>query len=191
MAPVTNGDVTLSATMGIGFAEYPDDPGIRRMPGLVVEYTVTNAGSVALVAHDRVPHGLGSATLPDEIDPEHAWAFMEGDVLRVSKQGFDPAVAFFAAPVTGTREVPAGGTLSGRAVVGVPVELDVPGDEFHAARSPVRTSGNRTWQFCLHVEPMPASTHPSDADPTVLVASVSAPEPGELLCTAPTRLVLP
>ncbi|MDV3220999.1 hypothetical protein [Intrasporangium sp.] len=190
--PVTQGDVTLSATMGVGFAQYPDDPGIRRTPGLVVEYTVRNSGTESLVVHDRVPGDLGSSTLPDQIDPEHAWVYMAGDVLRVSKQGFEPTVAFFAAPVTGARQIPAGGMLAGRAVVNVPVELDVPSEEFDAPRSPIETSGaGRVWQFCLHVEPRSAEAHPSTADPDVLVAPVSAPEPGELLCTAPTPLVLP
>jgi hypothetical protein len=77
-------------------------------------------------------------------------------------------------------------------VVNVPAGLDVPGEEFDAPRSPIETSGaGRVWQFCLHVEPRSAEAHASPADARVLVTPVSAPEPGELLCTATTPLVLP
>jgi len=191
VAPVRSGNVTLTATMGIGFAQYPDDPAIRRLPGLVVDYTVQNHGSSPVLAHDMVPSSLGGAALPAQIDPEHAWVFMADRVLRVSKQGFRATVSFVAAPVTGVRKVPAGGTLSGRAVVPVPLRLDVPPREFDAPRSPVPAAPER-WQFCIQVEPASSvPLRPWAADPGVLAAPVSPPEPGELICTAAVPLHLP
>lgn len=191
VAPVTSGDVTLSAAMGIGFAQYPADPAIRRLPGLVVDYTVRNDGSSPVLAHDMVPSSLGGAALPAQIDPEHAWVFMADRVLRVSKQGFPTTVSFVAAPVTGVREIPAGGTLSGRAVVAVPLRLDVPPREFAAPRAAVPAAPER-WQFCIQVEPaLSVPLRPWAADPAVLAAPVSPPEPGELICTAEVPLHLP
>lgn len=177
--------------MGIGFSQYPDDPAIRRRPGLVVEYTVQNSGTQTLVALDRVPDTLGSATLPGEVDPEHAWVFRSGDVLVVSKQGFAPRASFVAAPVIGAREIPPDGTLTGRAVVDVPAQLDVPGAEFTAPRGPVDAEDTSRWQFCLQVVPRPAGATVSANDPKVLAVPFTAPKPEELLCTAATPLTLP
>lgn len=192
MQPVSVGDVMLRTRMGVGFAQWPDDPAIRRAPGLVVEYTVHNAGGEDVIAHDRVPAGLGSATLPEDLDPEHAWVHMQDGVVRVTKQGFgtSPSVNYIAAPVTGARVVPAGGTLEGRAAVPVPLQADVPDQNFTAPRDPVDAKAT-TWQFCLQVGQGGAGATPHAADPELLVVPVQAPTAEALVCTQPIALVLP
>ncbi len=191
MAPVRVGDVVLRATMGIGFAQYRDDPAIRRRPGLVVDYTLQHTGARALVALDRVPASLGSSTLPAELNPEHAWVYRSGDVLRVSKQGFDARVRFMAAPVMGARELPPGGTLTGRAVVDVPVVPDLPGEEFTTPRSSADAGRASEWQFCVQLAPRPSGGTAAGTERGVLATPFSAPGPDELVCTATTRLELP
>ena len=64
-----------------------------------------------------MPADLGSATLPADVDPEHAWVYEQSGVLRLSKQGFAPApnVRFIAAPVMGGRTIAPGASLTGRA----------------------------------------------------------------------------
>lgn len=175
---VTVGDVTLTARV--------QSSGSAR---LVVDYTLTHSGSTDLVALDRVPADLGSATLPDDLDPEHAWVYVADGVARVSKQAFPsaPGVRFLAAPVTGGRALPPGGTLTGRASVPLPLTLDVPGDSFEAPRSPVGPDV-RTWQLCIHVVERTAPVRPSPGDPETLLVPVAAPEPGQLVCTPPSAL---
>ncbi|EWS99637.1 hypothetical protein N865_21780 [Intrasporangium oryzae NRRL B-24470] len=177
---VTVRDVTLTA---------------RPQPGsgsrLVVDYTLTHSGSADLVALDRVPADLGSATLPPDLDPEHAWVYVADGVARVSKQAFAiaPGVRFMAAPVTGGRALPPGGTLTGRASVPLPLTLDVPGDSFEAPRDPVGQDV-RTWQLCIQVVERTSPVRPSPDDPETLLVPVTAPEPGRLLCTPPSALPL-
>ena len=189
---VHQGDVTLTATLTIGFAQYPVDPGIRRRPGLVVEYALTNSGTRQLVAYDRVPDSLGSATLPPDLDPEHAWVYMDAGLVRVSKQGFAtaPGVAFIAAPVTGARALAPGSTLTGRAYAVSPPELDVPGPDFAAPRTPIDPAASQT-RFCVQVGERSPQMRPSSAQPGVLEAPVTAPSPGELLCTDAVPLLTP
>lgn len=175
---VTVGDVTLSARVQPG-------GGSR----LVVDYTLSHSGSADLVALDRVPADLGSATLPPDLDPEHAWVYVAKGVGRVSKQAFGiaPGVRFMAAPVTGGRALPPGGTLTGRASVPLPLTLDVPGESFEAPRAPVGPTV-RTWQLCIQVIERTSPVRPSPGDPETLLVPVAAPEPGQLLCTRPGAL---
>ena len=192
MPEVRVGDVTLKATMGVGFAQWPDNPGIRRAPSLVVDYSLSNSGPKPLHVFDQIPAGLGSAGLPEELNPEHAWVHMQDGVIRVTKQAFglDPRVNMFAPPAIGVRELAAGGTLKGRAVIPLTPKLDVPDINFTAPRSPIDPAATQ-WQFCIQVE---AATAPALADakhPGVLSAPVSAPRPGSLICTAPAPLVQP
>lgn len=184
------GDVSLAATVQIGFAEYPKNPGIRRAPGLVVDYTVRNLGSQTLVAYDVIPGSLGSAALTEELNPEHAWVFMQGGVLRVSKQGFVANVAFIAAPVVGAKKLAAGGSVKGRAFVPMPPKLDVPSDQFRAPREAI-AAALTSWQFCLQVEPLAGQPRTTKSHPDVLEVAVREPSATTLVCTEPQPLVQP
>ena len=193
-ASATGAGVRLDATFEIGFSEQPVDPGVRRKPGVVVTYTLTReAGSEGdeLVAYDVVPDSLGSAGLPPDINPEHAWVYADGDTVRISKQSFAaaPGVSFIAAPTTGVRVVPATGAHEGRAYAVSPPELDVPGSEFAAPRDPLPADAG-TWEFCVQVGQRLDSMRPSALD-GVLEAPVRAPEGDELVCTEPVALDAP
>lgn len=192
MPEVRVDDVTLRATMGVGFSQWPDDPGIRRLPSLVVDYTLTNHGKPSLHVFDRIPAGLGSAALPPELNPEHAWVHMEGGVIRVTKQAFslNPEVMMFAPPAIGVRELHSGGTLEGRAVIPLTPKLDVPDTNFVAPREPVDPTATE-WQFCIQVEEATAPASPDPKHQGVLSTPVSAPRSPGLLCTAPAPLVQP
>ncbi|WP_404390350.1 hypothetical protein [Humibacillus xanthopallidus] len=196
-ASVTGAGVRLDATFEIGFSEQPVDPGVRRKPGVVVTYTLTREGGGGnaggeLVAYDVVPDSLGSAGLPPDVNPEHAWVYADGDAVRISKQSFAaaPGVSFIAAPTTGVRVIPASGALEGRAYALSPPELDVPGAEFAAPRDPLPTDPG-TWQFCVQVGERLDSMRPSTALDGVLEAPVRAPEGDELVCTDPVALDAP
>ena len=186
---VTVGDVRLAAEASVGLATHPADPGVRRMPGLVVEYTLTNAGTTDLVAYDVVPDDLGSGALPADVDPEHAWVYVESGQVRISKQVFSPgpSVRFIAAPVTGVRDLPAGGTLSGRAYVPAPLVLDVPGDDFNAPRAALPADASE-FRFCVQVGERTPQMRPSKAGGDVLEAPVVAPAGDDLVCTPPLRI---
>ena len=186
---VTSAGVRLEASMAVGFPQHPAGNGIRRVPGLVVEYTLTNTGSSPLVAYDVVPDDLGSATVSPDVNPEHAWVYVSSGVLRLSKQGFAPApgVRFAAAPVTGARALDAGASLTGRAYAVSPPTLDVPGPTFEAPRARV-DAGVRQWQFCVQVG---ERTGPLRAAPTggeVLQAPTAAPSGDDLVCTEPATI---
>ena len=92
--------VRLEATFEIGFPEQPSDPGVRKKPGVVVTYTLTREGGAAgeLVAYDVVPDTLGSAGLPPDVNPEHAWVYADGETVRISKQAFATAPASPSSP---------------------------------------------------------------------------------------------
>ena len=183
------GDVRLTASASIGLPTQTVDSGVRRMPGLVVEYTLTNTGPTDLVAYDVVPDDLGSATLPADVDPEHAWVYLEQGQVHVSKQSFDPApgVTFFAVPTTGARALPAGGRLTGRAYVPTPFMLDVPGEQFAAPRAPI-PSDVTAFRFCVQVGERAPQLKPSRVAADVLEAPVAAPTGDELGCTEPLRV---
>lgn len=193
-------DVTLTALMAVGFAKYPPGPGVRKRAGLAVDYTLVNTGQRSLAAYDRVPDDLGSAAL-GQVNPEHAWVYMSGPVLRVSKQSFDtaPNVRFAVAPVTGIRPLPAGGSLTGRAWVPLPPTLDVPGKNFVSPGGRGLALDLFTWQFCVQIGDLAERTGPvTDAVPdsaapgeVVRSAPASAPQAGELICTEPVPLVTP
>lgn len=156
---------------------------------LVVEYELHNAGAEPILVHDRVPPTLGSALLPERLDPERAWIFMVDSRIRVSKQGFDaaPGVRFIAQPVTGARVLEPGQRLSGRARIAFPVELDVPGPEFEAPRSPIDANATE-FDFCVQVTEG-SQGRPSGVDPTVLEVPSAAPGADELICSQPLGLV--
>jgi hypothetical protein len=186
--------VRLEATFAIGFPEQPSDPGVRKKPGVVVTYTLTREGGAAgeLVAYDVVPDTLGSAGLPPDVNPEHAWVYADGETVRISKQGFAtaPGVTFVAAPTTGARVIPTDRPLQGRAYAVSPAELDVPGAEFAAPRDPL-PSGSGSWSFCVQVGERLPGMRPSAAGQGVLEAPVRAPEGDELICTPPVTLGSP
>ena len=188
----TRGGVTLTATMSVGFAQHPADPAVRRKPGIVVDYTLRNDGTRHLVAYDMVPDALGSATLPPDLDPEHAWVYPDSGLVRISKQGFATAsgVSFIAAPMIGARTLDPGATLTGRAYAVSPPTLTVPGPDFDAPRVPVDPAATQA-QFCVQVGERTPQMRPSSSVEGVLEAPVAAPGPGELLCTAPVPLVTP
>lgn len=175
----TSGDVTLVASA------QADASGSM----LLIDYTLSQSGDADLVALDRVPADLGSATLPADLDPEHAWVHAEDGVARVSKQGFDtaPGVRFMAAPVIGGRALGSGSTLTGRATVPLPPVLDVPSDSFDAPRDPI-SADLQQWQLCIQVVERSAPMRPSPDDPSVLLVPVAAPESGQLVCTPPQAL---
>lgn len=186
---VTSGAVRLEASMAVGLPQHPSGNGIRRMPGLVVEYTLTNTGSAPLVAYDVVPDDLGSATVPQDVNPEHAWVYVESGILRLSKQGFAPApgVRFAAAPVTGARALEAGARLTGRAYAVSPPTLDVPGDSFDAPRAAVG-AGVEQWQFCVQVGERTGTLRAVPARGDVLQAPTAAPSGDDLICTEPATI---
>ncbi|MEO6997070.1 MAG: hypothetical protein ABI112_03215 [Terracoccus sp.] len=184
------GDVTMSAFMGVGFPRFPAGDVIRKKAGLLVAYTLVNGGQRSLAAYDLVPANLGSAAL-SEVNPEHAWVYMHDRSLRVSKQAFDtaPGVDFAATPVTGIRLLPAGGTLTGRAWVPLPPKLDVPGKNFSSPGGRGLDLDIFTWQFCVQVGDLAQRGGPvTDATPGPIVAPVSGPAQGELICTTPGPL---
>jgi hypothetical protein len=193
-ASATGAGVRLDATFGIGFPEQPTDPGARKKPGVVVTYTLTpeDTGAGELVAYDVVPDELGSAGLPPDLNPEHAWVYAAGEANRISKQSFAPApgVAFVAAPTTGVRVIPADGPLHGRAYAASPAALDVPGEDFTAPRGPL-PSGSSSWDFCVQVGERLDGMRPSTVGEGVLEAPVRAPEGDELICTDPVTLAAP
>ena len=184
----------LDATLEIGFSEQPVDPGVRRRPGVVVTYTLKRVGDGPgeLVAYDVVPDSLGSAGLPPDVNPEHAWVYADGDTVRVSKQSFAaaPGTSFIAAPTTGVRVIPPSGALEGRAYAVSPPQLDVPGAEFAAPRGPLPAAPS-PWEFCVQVGERQDGMQPSAAGDGVLEAPVRAPEGDELLCTGPVALAAP
>jgi hypothetical protein len=186
--------VRLEATFEIGFPEQPTGPGVRRKPGVVVTYTLKREGGSAgeLVAYDVVPDSLGSAGLPPDVNPEHAWVYAADGAVRISKQSFAPApgITFVAAPTTGVRVIPAEGTLQGRAYAVTPAELDLPAAEFTAPRGPL-PSASSSWQFCVQVGERLPGMRPSAVGQGVLEAPVRAPEGDELVCTEPVTLTSP
>jgi hypothetical protein len=181
--------VRLEATMAVGSPRRLGANGIRRMPGLVVDYTLTNAGSTPLVAYDVVPASLGSAALPTDIDRDHAWVYVDSGVLRLSKQGFAPAqgVRFIAAPTTGARALDAGAGLTGRAYAATPPSLDVPGPEFDAPRAAVGADV-REWQFCVQVGPRTTQMRRAKGGGDLVEAPVTAPSGDDLVCTEPRTI---
>ena len=193
-ASATGSGVRLDATLEVGFSEQPADPGVRRKPGVVVTYTLTRdgGGMGEVVAYDVVPDSLGSAGLPPDVNPEHAWVHADGDTVRISKQSFAaaPGISFIAAPTTGVRVIPATGALEGRAYAVSPPELDVPGAEFTAPRDALPADPG-TWEFCVQVGQRLPGMHPSSVGDGVLEAPVRAPEGDELLCTGPVALDAP
>ena len=186
---VTSAGVRLEATMGVGLPKHPAGDGIRRMPGLVVDYTLTNTGTKPLLAYDVVPDDLGSATLPKDVNPEHAWVFVDSGVLRVSKQAFAPAagVRFVAAPMTGAHALDAGASLTGRAYAVSPPVLDVPGESFEAPRAVVDAAVGQ-WQFCVQVGERTGAERPAAAGGGVLEAPTVAPSGDDLVCTQPATI---
>ena len=186
--------VRLEATFEVGFSQHPVDPGVRRRPGVVVTYTLTRQPGAGdeLVAYDMVPSSLGSAELPEDLNPEHAWVYADGDAVRLSKQSFAAAtgVSFIAAPMTGVRLIPTTGSLQGRAFAVSPPRLDVPGREFAAPRGALPT-GSDQWQFCAQVGERQPGMTPSSAGDDVLEAPARAPEGDELLCTEAVTLDAP
>jgi hypothetical protein len=188
MAPVTLGGVTMYATLGVGPPQHPTSSATGQRDGLVVEYLLVNNGTSPVLVHDRVPSGLGSAKLPADLDPEHAWAFMADGRIRLSKQGFAPApgVRFIAAPVIGARLLEPRHRLTGRAWAPVPLRLDVPSAEFDAPRAPLSPRATE-WDFCVQLT-VGGSQGPAPAEDSVLEVPASAPSQTELLCSEPWPL---
>jgi len=188
---VTVGDVRLEATMAPGGPKPAGTTGagIAAMPGLVVDYTVTNTGSKPLLAYDVVPADLGSAALAADVDAKHAWVYEQSGVLRISKQGFatSPNVRFAAAPVMGGHVVPAGASVSGKGYAASPLKLDVPGESFVAPRAAL-DPGVKQWQFCVQVADRAAQSRPSAVGGGVVEAASMAPQGDELVCTPPAPI---
>ena len=182
-----SGDVRLVATVAPGSPA--KGGGIKAEPGVVVEYTLTNTGSALLAADDVVPASLGSASLPADVDREHAWVYAHEGTVRVSKQGFAtaPNVRFAAAPMIGARTVPAGGTLTGRAFVPTPLTLAVPGADFTAPNDPLPAAAG-SFSFCVQVGPAGSPMRPSAAGQGVLETPVAAPTADTLVCTDPLQV---
>ncbi|HEU5144788.1 MAG TPA: hypothetical protein VFT81_06390 [Dermatophilaceae bacterium] len=191
MSTATLGGVTMYTTTTTGPPQHPTSSATGERDGLVVDYVLVNNGTSPVLVHDRVPSDLGSATLPADLNPEHAWAFMSDGRIRLSKQGFAPApgVRFIAAPVIGARVLEPKQRLTGRAWAPVPLRLDVPSPEFDAPRAPLSPKAT-TWSFCVQVtvggSQGAAGTAPSDA--SVLAVPAAAPNDGELLCSEPWPL---
>jgi hypothetical protein len=180
---VTAGGVRLEAEMAPGGA------GIAASSGLVVDYSLTNTGSKPLVAYDVVPADLGSATLPKDVDPQHAWVYVESGVLRLSKQGFAtaPDVRFAAAPVMGGHTIAPGATVTGKAYAATPPKLDVPGRSFEAPRTLVDPAVKQ-WQLCIQVDDRAAQARPSAVGGGVVEVASMAPEGDQLVCTQPAMI---
>lgn len=157
---------------------------------LVVRYELHNAGSAPMLVHDRVPPSLGSAVLPEDLDPEKAWVFMGDSRVRVSKQGFDPApgIRFIAEPVMGARVLEPGQGLSGSARVRLPIRLDLPGPEFEAPRAALDPEAGQL-EFCVQVT-QGSGGRPSGVDPTILEVPAASPRPDELVCSPPLDVPL-
>lgn len=179
---VTHGDLRLDALLS-----FAPDAATGRL-GLAVHYRLLNDGARSMLVHDHVPLSLGSASLPEDLDPAHAWVFMSGSRVRVSKQGFAPApgVRFIAAPVMGARVLAASGTVTGQAWVPLPATVDVPGAEFAAPRAPLDPNASE-WEFCVEVTEG-TQGRPSGVDPAVLEVPAMAPADGELICSEPMPL---
>jgi hypothetical protein len=183
------GGLHLTVRPSVGVQEFPsEEPGKPKQQGVVVEYTLRNDGTRPVRVHDLIPAGLGSATLPQDVNPEHAWVFMDGGRIRLSKQGFDTAlgVTFLAAPVVGAHVLEAGKTLDGRAYAALPLDLDVPSPEFTAPRTPLDPQA-RVAQFCLQVS-TGTEGRPWSADPKVLEVPTGEPAEGGLICSEPWAL---
>lgn len=155
---------------------------------LEIAYAITSYGAESSLVHDRVPPTLGSAVLPEDLDPERAWVYMQDKRVRVSKQGFAPApnVRFMAQPVMGVRLLEPGGQLSGQARVELPFRLDVPGPEFDAPRTAVAKDATEL-EFCVQVTDG-SEGRASAADPTGLEVAATAPGPDELICSRPLAI---
>lgn len=180
------GGLRLTVRPSVGVQEFPsEEPGRPKQQGVVVEYTLRNDGGQPVRVHDLIPAGLGSATLPQDVNPEHTWVFMDRGRIRLSKQGFGtaPGVAFLAAPVVGAHVLDAGQTLDGRAYAALPLDLDVPSPEFTAPRTPLDPQA-REAQFCVQVSTGTAG-RPWAADPQVLEVPVGDPAEGDLICSKP------
>ncbi|MFD1056215.1 hypothetical protein [Terrabacter terrigena] len=179
---VTVGGVRLEAEMA------PAGAGIAASSGLLVEYSVTNTGSKPVVALDVVPDDLGSATVPKDVDPQHAWVYAESGVLRISKQGFAtaPNVRFAAAPVMGGHTIAPGATITGRAYAAMPPKLDVPGESFVAPHALVDPA-LKQWQLCIQVDDH-ARGRPSAVGGGVVEVASTAPRGDQLACTAPATV---
>lgn len=167
----------------------PGSAGIAASSGLVVDYSLTNTGSKALVAYDAVPGDLGSATLTKPVDPQHAWVYAESGVLRLSKQGFAtaPNVRFAAAPVMGGHTIAPGATITGKAYAATPPKLDVPGESFVAPRSLVDPA-LKQWQLCIQVDDRAMQARPSAVGGGVVEAASMAPQGEQLVCTEPAAI---
>ena len=167
----------------------PGGAGIAASPGLLVDYSLTNTGSKPLVAYDVVPADLGSATLPKDVDPQHAWVYVESGVLRLSKQGFAtaPDVRFAAAPVMGGHTIAPGATVTGKAYAATPPKLDVPGRSFEAPRTLVDPAVKQ-WQLCIQVDDRAAQARPSAVGGGVVEVASMAPEGDQLVCTQPAMI---
>jgi hypothetical protein len=189
----TPGGVRLEATMAPGGPEEgttgATGAGIAASPGLVVDYTLTNTGTTPVLAYDVVPADLGSATLPTDVDAEHAWVYESSGVLRLSKQGFatGPDVRFAAAPFMGGHTLAPGASITGKAYAASPPRLDVPSESFEAPRTPV-DPGVRQWQLCIQVADRAAQARPSAVGGGVVEAASAAPQGEELVCTPPATI---
>lgn len=183
------GALRLTVRPSVGVQEFPsEEPGTPKQQGVVVEYTLQNDSGQPVRVHDLIPAGLGSATLPQDVNPEHTWVFMDRGRIRLSKQGFGtaPGVAFLAAPVLGAHVLDAGQTLDGRAYAALPLDLDVPSPEFTAPRTPLDPQA-REAQFCVQVS-TGTQGRPWAADPDVLEVPVGEPAEGDLICSEPWAL---
>lgn len=183
------GAVQLSVRPGTGTQVFPsEEPGKPKQEGIVVDWTIDNGGTVPVQVHDLIPNGLGSATLPEDVNPEHVWVFMADGRIRLSKQGFDvaPGVSFVAVPVVGAHVVQPGETLTGRAYAALPLDLDVPTPEFTAPRRPLDPGATEA-EFCVQVT-TDATGRPWAADSAVLEVPTGEPTEGQLLCSQPWTL---
>ncbi|MFM6850219.1 MAG: hypothetical protein ACKOVB_14080 [Terrabacter sp.] len=180
---VTAGGVRLEAEIAPGGA------GVAASSGLVVDYSVTNTCPAPVVAYDVVPDDLGSATVPKDVDPQHAWVYVEAGVLRISKQGFAtaPNVRFAAAPVIGGHTIAPGATITGKAYAATPPKLDVPGESFTAPRTIVDPAVKQ-WQLCIQVDDRASGARSSAVGGGVVEVASMAPRGDQLVCTEPAPI---
>ena len=191
-----SGGVRLEATMAVGPPAAPREPGRRDAgPGLVVDYTLHEhrlAPRSSPTTSCRQPRLC--ASLPADLDPEHAWVYADSGVLRLSKQGFRAGAGrpFVGRPRHGraTRSTPGPAHRDGRMPCRRPT-LDVPGRRVRGPARPRSTRGARVAVLRAGRRPRCRQARPAAVGAGVLEApahgalratSSSAPSPRRSRC---------
>lgn len=141
----------------------PDGPGdgfpaTRPQRGLLIDYSVDNAGSGPVLVNDRIPVAAGSASgREDRVDVLKAFVLPGPDrTVTVAKRTFHQAAApagpDFSVMYQASVLRP-GRTVTGRAFIPFPVTASVPGfasDDGVHDPLPADPAG---WRFCLGITP--------------------------------------